>query len=166
MSLPLDELFAAQRWDRHFLKLALCHAEMSKDPSTKVGAVIIGPDREIRSAGFNGFPRYVADSQERLHDRELKLKLMVHAEMNAILAAAMVGIPLQHCTMYIAAMDKDGKAWGGNPCTRCTVELIQTGITQIISLPISTTPSRWTDDLNFARRLLVEVGIDYQEVQL
>jgi dCMP deaminase len=139
---------------------------MSKDPTTKVGAIIVGLNREIRSAGFNGFPRGIEDSHERLYDRDLKLKLMVHAEMNAILAATMVGVPLRNCTMYIAAIDAERNVWGGNPCTRCTVELIQSGINSIVSLPISTAPSRWTEDLNFARLLLDEADINYEEVQL
>jgi hypothetical protein len=86
------------RWDHHFLRLCQDHARMSKDPSTRVGAVIVGPDGEIRSAGFNGFPRGILDSDDRLNDRETKLKLMVHGEMNAILAAARVGTPVKGCT--------------------------------------------------------------------
>ena len=73
----------SERWDRYFLDLALLNAQMSKDPSTKVGAVIVGPDREVRSMGFNGFPRGIADTRERLECREVKLDLVVHAEMNA-----------------------------------------------------------------------------------
>src|ERR1700743_389657 len=78
------------RWDRHFLRLALANCEMSKDPRTQVGSVIVGPDREIRSMGYNGLPRGIADSRERLHDRDLKLRLVVHGEMNAILNAARI----------------------------------------------------------------------------
>lgn len=151
------------RWDHHFLQLSLDLARMSKDPSTKVGAIIIGPDREIRSAGFNGFPRGIIDRPDRLADRETKLKLMVHGEMNAVLAAARVGIPLKGCTMYLAAMDNTGNVWGGCPCTRCTVEIIQAGIAHIISWPRKTAPSRWHDDLEFAEALLQEAGISYRE---
>ena len=57
------------RWDLHFLSLAKAHAMMSKDPSTKVGAIIVGPDLEIRSTGFNGFPRGVIDEEQRLNHR-------------------------------------------------------------------------------------------------
>jgi len=152
------------RWHRHFLQLALDHARMSKDPSTKVGSVIVGPDREIRSVGFNGFPRNILDSAERLNDRELKLQLMVHGEMNAILAAARIGIPLKDCTMYVAATDAGGNIWGGCPCSRCTVELIQTGIARVISWPMKTVPSRWFPDINFARALLEEAGIEHIEI--
>ena len=153
------------RWDRHFLHLCLDHARMSKDPSTQVGAVIVGPDREIRSAGFNGFPRGIEDTAERLADRDTKLALVVHGEMNAVLAAARIGTPLAGCTMYLAATnDRDG-VWGGPPCTRCTVEIIQAGIVEIVSWPFKQTPSRWAADTARAHGLLVEAGVRFREVQ-
>lgn len=154
----------SERWDRHFLDLALVHARMSKDPSTHVGAVIVGPDREIRSAGFNGFPRGIADTPERLNDRDEKMRLVVHGEMNAILAAARVGIPVGGCTMFLAATDQSGDVWGGPPCVRCTVEAIQAGIVEVVSFPIRTAPSRWHLDLMFARSLLAEAHIRFREV--
>ena len=153
----------SEKWDRHFLGMALHHAGMSKDPSTKVGAVVVGPDREILSAGFNGFPRGILDSPERLNDREMKLKLVVHGEMNALLAAARTGMRLKDCTLYLAATDKSGAVWGGPPCTRCTVETIQVGIGTIVSFPIKTAPSKWADDLVLAKSLLAEAGVEYRE---
>lgn len=154
------------RWDRHFLRLADTHALMSKDPSTKIGSVIVGPDREIRSAGFNGFPRNILDSDERLNNRDLKLMLVVHAEMNAVLAAARVGIPLLGCTLYLSATDNLGAIWGGPPCARCTVEIIQAGITRIVSWPMHTAPSRWQSSLQQSLELLHEAGILYEEIPL
>lgn len=152
------------RWDNHFLDLARLNAGLSKDPRTRVGAVITGPDREVRSAGFNGFPRLICDSPERLNDRDMKLRLIVHAEMNAVLAAARVGIPLLGCTIYLAATDDSGAVWGGPPCTRCTVELIQAGITGVVSRPLKATPSAWHEDLALARTLLDEARVSYREV--
>ena len=52
------------KWDEYYIKLAMLVATKSKDPSTKVGCVIVGPDNEIRSTGFNGFPRGVQETQE------------------------------------------------------------------------------------------------------
>jgi dCMP deaminase len=153
-----------ERWDRHFLQLCLDHARMSKDPSTRVGAVVVGPDREIRSAGFNGFPRGIADHVTRLEDRDTKMALVVHGEMNAILAAARVGIPMKGCTMYLAATDDGGEVWGGPPCTRCTVEVIQAGISEIVSWPFKNVPSRWLNDITRAKALLQEAGIVYREI--
>lgn len=150
------------RWDNQFLNLCVALAQMSKDPSTKVGAVIVGPDREVRSTGFNGFPRGIADTEARLNDRDTKNRLVVHAEMNAILGAARVGTPLKGCTMYLAAMSQ-GLVWGGPPCTRCTVEAIQAGIAGIVTWPFKDIPSRWAEDIAFAKSLLNEAGIEYTE---
>lgn len=155
----------SDKWDRHFLQLCVDTARMSKDPSTKVGSVIVGPDREIRSTGFNGFPRGVRDTESRLNDRDLKNRIVVHGEMNAVLAAARVGIPLKGCTLYLAATNATGSIWGGPPCTRCTVEIIQSGIIEIVSWPIKDVPSRWHDDIAMARQIIDEVGITYREVE-
>jgi len=152
------------KWDRHFLQLCLDHARMSKDPSTQVGAVVVGPDGEIRSAGFNGLPRGIADRPEVLNDRDSKLALIVHGEMNAILAAARVGTPMKGCTLYLAATDNTGSVWGGAPCTRCTVEIIQAGIAEVVSWPFKATPSKWTEDTLRAKSLLEEAGVKFREV--
>lgn len=156
----------SEKWDRHFLGMALYYSKLSKDPSTRVGSVIVGPDREILSAGFNGFPRGIADTEERLNDRDTKLKLVVHAEMNALLAAARTGMRLKGCTLYLAATDETGLIWGGPPCTRCVVEIIQVGICEIVSYPVKAVPSRWHEDLATARKLIDEAGIKYREISV
>jgi len=152
------------RWHRHFLGLALYHARMSKDPDTQVGAIIVGPSREIRSAGFNGFPMGILDNL-RLKDRPTKMRLIVHAEMNAVLLAARVGVPLDGCTMYIACTDSSGMVWAGPPCTRCAMEIIQSGINRIVYYPRKQV-SRWKQDIDFAASALEEAGILLQEVSL
>ena len=153
----------SERWNRHFLNLALAHCSMSKDPDKKVGSVIVGNDREIISMGFNGLPRGLADSDERLKNKELKNRLTVHAELNAVLAMARVGGPgLLGKTMFIATLDGDG-VWGGPPCTRCTVEILQTGIAHVVTYPAKP-GSRWTDDLKFAQELLREADVSYTEL--
>lgn len=153
-------------WDRHFLRLCLENARLSRDPSTRVGALIVGPDLEVRSMGMNGFPRGIADLEDRLNDRKTKNLLVVHGEMNAVLAAARVGIPLLGCTLYLAAMSVEtGETWGGPPCTRCTVEIIQAGIVEVVTWPFKAVPSRWKDDITAALALLKEAGIKYREVE-
>lgn len=75
-------------WHKRFLDLADYISAWSKDPSTKVGAVIVDPStKRVLGLGYNGFPQKVADTQERLNDRTLKYPLMVHAEANAVHAA-------------------------------------------------------------------------------
>lgn len=155
-----------RRWDAHFIRLCLEHAKMSKDPSTQVGCVIVGPYNEILSAGFNGFPRGIKDSPERLNDRETKLALVVHAEMNAVLAAARTGIRLMGSTMYLSATDSSGLVWGGPPCTRCAVEIIQAGVRLIVSTPKKNVPSKWHSDIERSGGLLREAQVLYREVEI
>jgi dCMP deaminase len=87
------------KWTARFINLASHVATWSKDPSSQVGAVIVRPDRSIASVGFNGFARGVEDKADRLADRPTRLLYTLHAEMNAILAAAIVqaGIKEVYC---------------------------------------------------------------------
>ena len=89
------------KWDIRFIELARHISGWSKDPSTKVGCVVVGEDREIRSTGFNGFPRGIDDDPERLADREKKYPLICHAEENAIMHAARIGVSLKDSTAYV-----------------------------------------------------------------
>lgn len=74
-------------WPERYLALADFISGWSKDPSTKVGAVLFRLDGSIISMGYNGFPRGVDDDPALLADRSVKLKMTIHAEENAILAA-------------------------------------------------------------------------------
>lgn len=160
----MSELFD-HRWDRHFLKRCLLASEMSRDPSTKVGAVIVGSDKTQRSDGFNGFPRGVEDTPERLNDRDMKLRLIVHAERNALLNALLAGTQVDGGTVYVAARDaKTHEIWGGAPCTHCLIELIQAGIKHVVTYPMINVPERWKADLEFSKTILFEAGLTYREV--
>ena len=136
-------------WDKRFLKLAKHISKWSKDPSTQVGCVVVGPDREVRSTGFNGLPRGIEDNDERLNDREIKYPLICHAEENAIMHAARIGISLKDCTAYVT--------WP--PCTRCARSLIQAGISTIIYPENTEIPERWMADFNLSLNMLKEANI-------
>lgn len=157
-------------WDRAWMEDALYVARKSKDPSTKVGVVIVNPnlcDKGIKIAeGYNGFPRGIADTEERLNDRDMKLQLVVHGEINAVMNCARVGISTVGCVMYVVATDKSGAIWGGPPCTRCVVECIQAGIVEYVSYPLKLAPSRWHASCEFAGSLIREAGLVYREVDL
>ena len=137
-------------WNKRFLKLAKHISEWSKDPSTQVGCVVVGPDREIRSTGFNGLPRGIEDNDERLNNREIKYPLICHAEENAIMHAARIGISLKDCTAYVT--------WP--PCTRCARSLIQAGISTIIYPENTEIPERWMADFNLSLNMLKEANIN------
>ena len=102
------------KWDRRFLELAKTVAGWSKDPSTKVGAVITIGNR-IVSLGYNGFAAGVDDSVERYQDRDFKYAAVLHAEENAMLFARG---DIRGCIIY---------TWPMPPCSRCAAKLIQAG---------------------------------------
>ena len=136
-------------WDKRFLKLAKHISKWSKDPSTQVGCVVVGPDRELRSTGFNGLPRGIEDNEQRLNNREIKYPLICHAEENAIMHAARIGMSLKDCTAYVT--------WP--PCTRCARSLIQAGISTIVYPKDIEIPDRWMEDFNLSLNMLKEANI-------
>ena len=142
----------SDKWDMRFLDLATHISEWSKDPSTKVGCVVVGPDREIRSTGFNGFPRGILDSDDRLTDRDLKYPLICHAEENAIMHAARIGISLKDCTAYVT--------WP--PCSRCARSLIQAGVKEVVYPEDCEIPERWEEDFAIATSMFTESGVNYR----
>jgi dCMP deaminase len=143
-------------WDARFTRLALHISSWSKDPSTKVGCVVVGPDREIRSTGFNGFPRGIEDTAARLQDREQKYPLVCHAEENAIMHAARIGVSLKGCIAYVT--------WP--PCTRCARSLIQAGISQVAYPAGLEIPERWAQDFEISGAMLQEAGLVTRTVKL
>ena len=143
----------SEKWDKRFLALASHIAGWSKDPSTQVGCVVVGPDREIRSTGFNGFPRGIEDSIARLENRELKYPLICHAEENAIMHAARIGISLKGCTAYVT--------WP--PCSRCARSLIQAGVDEVVYPAESEIPERWGDDFEIATSMMNEAGLPFAQ---
>lgn len=155
----------SDRWHQHWLQDCLKHSEMSKDPNTRVGSVIVGPDRESRSTGFNGFPRGIVDDPARLSDREIKNRLMVHAEHNAILNAARIGTAVKGCTLYVACTDDSGLIWSGPPCVPCSLAIIQAGIVRVVGWPFKA-ESKWKDDVEEGQLLLVEAGIEFHEIPI
>lgn len=152
------------RCDSFFLGMALDHASMSKDPNTRVGSVLISANRHVITTGFNSFPRGIEYTDDRLNNRDTKLELMVHGEMKAITNAARIGASTCGATLFTACTDSSGALWGGPPCCRCTVHVIAAGITEVVSWPCKTGPSKWADDVNRARKLLDEAGVIYREV--
>jgi dCMP deaminase len=138
------------KWDLRFLELAWHISAWSKDPSTKVGCVVVGADREIRSTGFNGFPRGIDDRTELLMDKELKYPMICHAEENAIMHAARIGVPLKETTLYVN--------W--HPCSRCVRSMIQAGIKRVV-FHKSLVPERWRQDFDIAAMMLEEAEIEH-----
>lgn len=135
-------------WHRRWLDTAAHFGSWSKDPSTKVGAVLVRQG-QIVSSGYNGFPRGVADSEERLNDKATKYQWTVHAEMNCLLQAALHGHSTKGCALYTTFP----------PCSRCAGPIIQAGIT-VVFFPASVmTHDGWTQEFDTAKEMLDEAGI-------
>ena len=135
-------------WDKRFLSLAETVASWSKDPSTKVGAVIVRPDKTIASLGYNGFPRGVKDTPVLYEDRVKKYARVVHAEANAIVAAQE---PLRGFTIYTYPLPI---------CNECMKLVIQAGITRCVCYAL--TPDevlRWAESLRVAAEMADQAGV-------
>jgi len=107
------------KWDQRFLDLAAHISSWSKDPSTKVGAVIVNDKNHIISLGYNGLPRGVDDCEARYNHRDVKYKFVCHAERNAIDNAH---TDVTGCTIYVTLM----------PCNECAKSIIQRGIKRVV----------------------------------
>lgn len=133
-------------WDKWLLGLAEYVSTASKDPSTKVGAVIVDQDRRIVSVGYNGLPRGVEDSNERLHNRDIKYKMILHAERNCLLFSQR---NIKDCIMYVFPM---------MPCASCASMIIQSGIKKVVA-PHNDNP-RWIADFEMSKELFKEAGVE------
>ena len=109
-------------WDEYYLNICKVVASRSKDPNTQIGCVIAGPAHEIRSTGYNSFPRGIRDDVPERLERPAKYLWIEHAERNAICNAARAGTPLEGCTIYVEIM----------PCMDCARAIVQAGIKQVV----------------------------------
>lgn len=132
------------------IRLAVDISKNSHDPKRKVGALIIKPDGSPVSFGWNGFSRGIADDH-RLYDEQLKLTMIVHAELNSILNAARAGTStlggIMVCTLF--------------PCVSCANAIIQAGIVEVIcpDTKVLEPLSKWSAAMDQSRALLEEAGV-------
>ena len=149
----LERLFQMldDKWKKRFLKSSKEISTWSKDPSTKVGALIISEDRNIISTGYNGFPRNIEDTEERLNNRELKYKFILHAEMNCILNALYNGRSVKDCILFVHGLP---------PCSECTKSIIQAGIKKVITDSKAT--DNWKESLKLSLEMLKEANVEIE----
>ena len=142
-------------WDQYYMTEAYNKAMKSKDPRTKMGAVIIGPDHEPISNGYNNFPRGLDDTLIERYKKPLKLKFFEHAERNAIYNAARHSVGLIGSRMYVP--------WF--PCSDCARGIIQSGIVEVIyhkEFPKKETSS-WIEDQAISMVMFEECGVAVRE---
>lgn len=145
-----------KKWDVRYIELAYKVSEWSKDPSTKIGCVVVGDKGQVLAQGYNGFPRGIEDSKERLNDRETKLKYVVHGEMNAIYNACYNGISLEGSTMYVTGLPT---------CSDCAKGVIQVGIKRVVwPKELENVEDRWKESIELTMSMFDEAGVKYEFV--
>lgn len=141
----MTELKHEETWDDFFMKMAELMATRSKDPSTKVGAVIVDYHHRVVGTGYNGFPRGVRDLPERYDEKRVKYSMVCHAEENAVLNAI---VKLSDVTLYTTMF----------PCSSCTKTIIQAGVNRVVCPP-PRTEGIWAEDAEFSKQMLEEAVV-------
>lgn len=137
------------KWDLRFLQMAYLVSTWSKDPSTKLGAVITKNNRVI-SVGYNGFSSRIKDD-ERLNNRELKYKMVIHGEINAFHKAHK--LDLEDSTLYTFPFMS---------CSVCFAQGLEVGLVRHVT-PYNENP-RWIDSFKLTRSMANEANVELIEV--
>lgn len=133
---------------KEYMQLCIDHSKISKDLHTKIAALVIGPDLEIRASGYNWLPRKVKEKEYRLQRPE-KYRWTEHAERNAIYNAARVGTPLKGSYLFVTMY----------PCLDCARAIIQAGISKVYTTTQESTASVWSEQRRDVKKMLKEAGV-------
>jgi dCMP deaminase len=133
-------------WDRYFLDIAETVSTRSKDPRTKVGAVLV-KNRRILGTGYNGFPSGINDDLAERWEIPIKYSFVAHAERNALDRCAADGVATGGCTVYITLP----------PCTECAKSIIQCKAAGIVVA--NPAPEHWKGSSDFAIAMLEEANL-------
>ncbi len=117
---------------RFWLKQAKVVSTRSKDPRTKVGAIIVSPDNRQSAIGYNGMVAGIEETPEMWNDRTQKHLHVIHGEENALLNCP---FETKGCTLYCTH----------TPCLRCLIRVLQSGIKKVY----------FVDDYSYADELPV-----------
>ncbi len=143
-------------WDEYFMGVAKLSAMRSKDPSTQVGACIVGNDNRILSIGYNGTPNGFDDDNfpwaREGCPLETKYLYVCHAEMNAILNFRGSSRELEGAKIYVDLF----------PCNECAKLIIQSGIKEVIYL---SDKYKDTDGTIASKKLLDECKVSYRQIE-
>lgn len=118
-----DERLNRPSWEQTFMDVARVVARRSKDPHTKVGAVIV-KDKCIVGTGYNGDPRNFRYDFD--WSTPEKYDYCIHAEINAIANAVYngAGNSIKDSDVYLTL----------SPCNKCILQLIQFGVKRVFYL--------------------------------
>lgn len=142
-------------WDETFMLSAVVTSARSKDPSSQVGACIVGDDNRILSLGYNGSPNSWDDNEfpwqrENENYNYTKYPYVIHAEMNALLNYKGDNKDLVGSTVYVTLF----------PCSNCAKFLAQAGVKKVIYL---SDKYKDTPDNIASKICLRSCGIEFEE---
>ena len=121
------------KWDVRFMEMAWVIASWAScyQPNRKIGAVIV-KNKRIMTTGYNGAPAGVKTCVERGECLRRKLNIpsgqrqelcyAVHAEQNAIIRAAKLGVSIDGATLYCTHQ----------PCVMCAKMIVNSGIVRVV----------------------------------
>lgn len=147
----------SEKWDHRFMAIAREVAKWSTcvRKNRQVGSVIVRGKRII-TTGYNGAPAGVKNCAEKGFCLRDKLEIpsgtraevcySTHAEQNAIVQAAKLGVSVDNTTIYVTH----------KPCLICTKLIINAGIKRIVYA------YDYPDELSL--EVLQEAGIDTQQI--
>jgi dCMP deaminase len=145
-------------WDHYFLNMVRTVSTKSKDPHTQIGCVIVGPDREIRTTGYNSFVRGLNDCVPERQERPEKYWWIEHAERNAIYNAARMGTSLNNCTIYIPSL----------PCVDCARAIVSVGIREVVNsnqaVAAWVQKPQWQEHIERTQQMFAECGVTMRGV--
>ena len=139
-------------WDKRYTNIAKEVSSWSKDPSTQVGAVVVGSKGQILSQGYNGFPRGIVDYPDRLNDRPTKLKYVVHAEMNCIYNASFNGVSLDGSSLYVHGLPV---------CSDCAKGVIQVGVKKVFMCFPKNISEHWKESMRLSTSMFNEANVQW-----
>ena len=117
-------------WDEYFIQIAELVSQRSTCLRRKVGAVVV-KERQILCTGYNGAPSKIPHCEvvgclrEKLDipsGERHELCRGLHAEQNAIIQAAKVGVSIDGATLYVTS----------HPCFICAKQIVNAGIKKVI----------------------------------
>lgn len=139
------------KWDLRFMEQAKQISGWSKDPRTRIGSVAV-LDRRVLSTGYNGLPRGIEDTREKLYNRSVKHQYVVHAEANCIYNACHHGISLAGSTLYV---------YGLPVCNECAKGVIQSGIQRVVMQIEHKPQEKWLEAFQITKDMFNECKINY-----
>lgn len=116
-------------WDAYFMQIAHLVKTRATCPRRSVGAVVVR-DRRLLATGYNGAPRGLPHCPEGGPENDWPAGCMraghcirsLHAEQNALLQAASIGVACEGATMYVTCL----------PCNTCAKMIINGGIVRVV----------------------------------